>query len=68
MTIPVSSLDLITRRTRQGYNRAESAELLAELVTAHSGENLVHALTYTGFATEAQARRFANQLAERHAA
>lgn len=48
---------LIARRTRGGYNAAESATLLDTLMAAHSGDNLVHALVYNGFATEAQASR-----------
>lgn len=50
---------MIDRRTRGGANADESAELLAELLTAHHGDNLAHALTYEGFATPGRAGRYA---------
>jgi hypothetical protein len=47
----------IARRISKGYNPAESASLLADLIARHAGENLIHALTFNEFATEAQARK-----------
>lgn len=54
---------LITRRSNQGYSLAESEALLDELLQAHSGDNLAHALVYEGFATEARALKVAEVLA-----
>lgn len=48
---------MIARRVKGGANEAEARELLAELVKAHSGDNLVYALVYNGFATEAYAAK-----------
>jgi hypothetical protein len=50
---------LIDRRSAKGYNEAESRAMLADLIAKHDGDNLVAALVYNGFATEAQAQRFA---------
>lgn len=50
---------LVQRRTHRGATTDGSAELLAELLTSHSGDNLAHALTYNDFATAARAKRFA---------
>lgn len=49
---------LIDRRVAKGNDRDRSTSLLAELLAAHSGENLVAALVYQGFATERAARTF----------
>ena len=49
---------LIARRTRKGHNVTDSAKMLSELTAAHTGDNLVAALVYEGFATEAQAEQF----------
>lgn len=50
---------MIARRTSKGYNAAESATLLAELIASHAGDNLATALTYNEFATQAQAAKYA---------
>lgn len=50
---------MITRRASKGYNASESRAMLNELVRSHSGDNLVTALVYNEFATEAQAAKFA---------
>lgn len=50
---------LVQRRAHRGATTDGSAALLAELLTSHSGDNLVHALTYNDFATAARAERFA---------
>lgn len=50
---------LIARRVRGGANEAQSRALLAQLRVAHAGDNLAHALVHNGFATEAQARKYA---------
>lgn len=42
--------DLISRRSRQGASREESAALLGEFVRSHSGANLASALVYNNFA------------------
>jgi len=64
---PAMTADLATmrakmteRRARRGANPAESVALLSELVERHRGDNLAYALVYEGFATEAQAERFAH--------
>lgn len=46
---------LVARRASKGHRADESAALLAELLAAHDGENLAHALVFHGFATERQA-------------
>lgn len=51
---------LIQRHTRGGANPDESAALLAELLDAHHGDNLAHALNYNGYATPARADRYAH--------
>lgn len=51
---------LISRRISKGHNAADSAKLLAEVIAAHSGDNLVTALVYNEFATEAQATKIAD--------
>ena len=48
---------MIARRASKGFNAAESAVLLADLLARHAGENLVAALVFDGFATEGTARR-----------
>lgn len=53
--MPVTSQTLIDRRVAAGANREESQHLLAELLHAHSGDNLASALVHQGFATETQA-------------
>lgn len=53
---------LINRRVNKGGNREESVALLAELLEAHEGDNLVFALVYNGFATEAAATKFVEAL------
>jgi hypothetical protein len=50
---------MISRRITKGGNPTEAQALLNDQVTKHTGENLVYALCYWGFATEAQARKFA---------
>ncbi|MGP5043582.1 hypothetical protein ACTXJR_06060 [Glutamicibacter ardleyensis] len=54
---------LIARRVKTGSNEGQSAQLLAELIEAHEGDNLEYALVYNGFATEAGASKFVAQLA-----
>lgn len=54
--------DLISSRVRKGFNRFESIGKLAEALRAHEGENLVNALVYEGFATEAYARQLLKYL------
>lgn len=46
---------MFARRVRFGANKAESRALLADLLAAHEGDNLAHALVYQSFATERQA-------------
>ena len=48
---------LVARYTAKGGNADRGRELLADLVSRHSGENLATALVHWGFATEAAARR-----------
>ncbi|EYT57207.1 hypothetical protein [Microbacterium sp. UCD-TDU] len=62
MTTTPQADKLIATRVRKGANPAESAELLAELATSHTGDNLAHALEYQGFATAASAERAAHAL------
>lgn len=50
---------LVTRRVRRGGNPDDSADLLAELLSAHTGGNLATALHYNDFATEARTLRIA---------
>jgi len=50
---------LVARRVRQGGNAIDSMLLLSELIAAHKGDNLAHALHYNGFATEAAAAKAA---------
>ncbi|KXO90991.1 Uncharacterised protein (plasmid) [Tsukamurella tyrosinosolvens] len=59
MPVTVTSQTLIDRRVAGGANREDSQALLAELLEAHAGDNLVSALVYQGFATEKQAKKFA---------
>lgn len=61
MPITVTSQTMIDRRVAGGANREESQYLLAELLEAHTGTNLVSALVYQGFATEKQAAKFASE-------
>lgn len=49
---------MVFNRVNKGNNEAESRRLLNELRRSHSGDNLVHALVYNGFATEKQAEKF----------
>ena len=53
--------ELIGRRVAKGNDRDGSTSLLAELLAAHSGENLVTALVYQGFASERAARSFVDR-------
>lgn len=57
-TSPPQFDSLIARRVRKGNRRDESEGLLQILLQRHSGDNLVHALVYEGFATERQAEAF----------
>jgi hypothetical protein len=50
--------ELIVHRTRKGNNPIQSADLLADLLERHTGNNLAAALVYNGFATEKDAQRF----------
>lgn len=54
----VHTQTLIDRRVAGGANREESQRLLDELISAHTGDNLIHALVHQGFATEDQAKKF----------
>lgn len=54
---------MIARRAKKGYTLADSQALLAEIIEAHEGDNLVVALVYNEFATEAQATRYAEAAA-----
>lgn len=53
---------MVFNRVNKGNNEAESRRLLNELRQSHSGDNLVHALVYNGFATEKQASKFVARL------
>lgn len=53
---------MVFTRVNKGHNEAESRRLLNELRRSHSGDNLVHALVYNGFATEKQATKFVAML------
>lgn len=53
---------LIEHRIRTGGNPAESAQLLHEIASSHSGDNLAFALHYNGFATQAHAEHDADAL------
>lgn len=55
---------LIARRVNKGFNEAESAEMLAELIEAHEGDNLEFALVYNAFATAAGAAKFVASIAK----
>ena len=48
---------LVAHRVSKGFNERESIELLVEELRQLTGDNLVNALVYQGFATEAQAHR-----------
>lgn len=55
---------LIATRIKSGANPAESAAVLADLLTSHKGDNLATALLYNGFVkTEAAAYRAVAKLA-----
>lgn len=54
---------LIARRVSKGFNATESANMLAELIEAHEGDNLEFALVYNEFATDRGAAKFVAQLA-----
>lgn len=54
---------LIARRASKGFNAAESATMLTELIEAHEGDNLEFTLVYNEFATERGAAKFVAQLA-----
>lgn len=54
----ITTAQLIDRRTARGHNRAESADLLDELLNDHNGDNLAAALVHQSFATEKQAHQF----------
>ena len=60
MTSTPQADKLIATRVRQGANPTESAQLLNELATAHTGDNLASALTYQGFVTAASAEHAAH--------
>ena len=53
---------MLDRRTLKGFRRDESAGLFDKLVAEHTGDNLVHALVYEGFAAERTAERFVRDL------
>lgn len=53
---------MVFNRANKGHNETESRRLLNELRQSHSGDNLVHALVYNGFATEKQATKFVAML------
>jgi hypothetical protein len=57
----ITSVQMIQNRVAKGHNPGESTRLLATLIRAHGtkGPNIAKALTYNGFATEGQARKFA---------
>lgn len=40
---------MIARRVGLGFNKAQSEELLAELMENHEGDNLISALAYQEF-------------------
>lgn len=65
MSAEITDMELIDRRVDKGNDREGSAALLAELMAAHSGENLVAALVYQGFATERIARVFVDSRSPR---
>lgn len=50
---------MIATRAGKGFNAGESAALFADLTARHTGDNLVSALVYNEFATEAAATEFA---------
>lgn len=57
----ITTATLIDRRTARGHNRAQSADLLDELLNAHKGDNLADALVYQGYATQKQAQKFVTE-------
>jgi len=56
--VPVNTQTLIDRRVAGGADREESQHLLAELLAAHTGDNLANALVHQGFATAKQAEKY----------
>jgi len=61
--LPTPQADrLIATHTRKGANPTDSARLLEELATDHTGDNLAHALEYNGFVTAASAEHAAYAL------
>ena len=53
---------LIDRRVSRGGRSDDSESLLRQLLDRHRGENLVHALTYEAFGSEAQCRKAVSTL------
>ena len=49
---------MVFNRVNKGYDEAQSRRLLNDLRRAHSGSNLVHALVYNGFSTQAKAEKY----------
>lgn len=47
--------ELVDRAERGGYNRADAARRLEELLSIHSGVNLAVALEFYGYASERRA-------------
>jgi hypothetical protein len=48
---------LVANRAKKGYDKATSFVILNQLLIAHDGDNLIHALVYNSFATETQAAK-----------
>lgn len=52
---------LVTRRVRKGHRQDESSQMLATILEAHRGDNLVTALVYNEFATQRTAEAIAKE-------
>lgn len=62
MTTTPQADKLIATRVRRGANPTESAQLLNELATTHTGDTLASALEHQGFATAENAEHAAHAL------
>ncbi|PQZ53153.1 MULTISPECIES: hypothetical protein [unclassified Microbacterium] len=62
MTTTPQADKLIATRVRQGANPTECTQLLNDLATAHTGDNLASALEHHSFATAASAEHAAHAL------
>lgn len=62
MTTTPQADKLIATHVRKGANPTDSALLLEELATAHTGDNLAAALVYNGYVTAASAEHAVHAL------